>query len=84
MSEPIHVQLLRKNVEKNYIYIAYYGKDYTTGSNDSLDLKDFEEKTGIVWSAKRADYLVDDYDETAYTPELVMSRELFLSITRGI
>ncbi len=79
----IYVELLSKNVEKNYIYIAYYGKNYTDGTNGSLDLKDFEEKTGIVWDATGTE-CGERYDTNKYIPKLVMRLELFRSIKRGI
>lgn len=84
MKDPIYIELLHKNVEKNYIYIAYYGENYTNGTNGSLDLKDFEEKTGIVWCGKDSKLGICEYDQNAYIPKLVMSLELFLSIKRGI
>lgn len=80
----IYVELLSKNIEKNYIYIAYYGKNYTDGTNGSLDLKDFEEKTGIVWDATGTEDIGERYESNKYIPKLVMGLELFLSIKRGI
>lgn len=81
MIEPIYVELLHKNVEKNYMYVAYYGVGYTNGTNGSFDLKDFEEKTGIIWGEKGVS---KDYDINGYIPKLVMSYKLFKSIKVGV
>lgn len=77
---PVYVELLHKNVEKNYMYIAYYCDGYTDGSNGSFDLKDFEEKTGIIWGEVNVskDYIIGNY-----IPKLVMSMEMFKSIKEG-
>lgn len=77
------MSFLGKNIEENYIYIAYYGENYTDGTNGSLDLKDFKEKTGISWDSTGTNIGVD-YDTNKYIPKITMSLELFLSIKRGI
>lgn len=83
MEQLIHVELLHKNIEQNYMYVAYYGENYTSGSNRSFDLKDFEEKTGIIWVGD-GDLNDVDYHKNNYVPKIIIPLDLFLSIKQGI
>lgn len=92
MEEIVYIQLLHK-YDNSRLYVAVssiqwgdntvpFEQMFDSWHNITLDLKDFEEKTGIVWDATGTD-IGEGYDTKKYIPKLTMSRELYNSIKRA-